>query len=171
MKAPPHRAQGPGVPAATPPSPPPVEKPRKKALLSVLAFLRGFSPSGGSWSRPPSLPGHRSPLSWAPCLSTPGKHCRELKNSLSAANNGATIISRGFFSLLGCPWLPRRAQRALRPGFWALGSRFRACGCFSAPASGSHAIRATCLCALRFEIVRGSQTGAMFPGYLATRHA
>jgi hypothetical protein len=132
-----HRAQGPGVPAATPPSPPPVKKPRKKALLSVLAFLRGFSPSGGSWSRPPSLPGHRSPLSRLPCSSTPEKHCHELKHSLFAANNGATIMMRGFFSLLGCPWPPRRAQRALRPGFWALVSRSQASGCFSASASGA----------------------------------
>jgi len=53
------------------------------------------------------------PLSWARCSSTSGKHCRELKHCPSAANYGATIIMRGFFSLLGCPW--PRAAAAARP--------------------------------------------------------
>ena len=149
LKGTPRGAQGPGVPAATPPAPPPVKKPRKKALLSVLAFLRGFSPSGGSWSRPPSLPGHRSPLSWAQSLSILGKHCCELQHCPFAANNGATIIMRGFFSLLGCPW--PCAARAACPASGFLGFGFQVPGLrvlqcagvwgFAFWATSSHALR------------------------------
>jgi hypothetical protein len=105
----------------------------KKSPSGVLAFfLRGFSPSGGSWSRPPSLPGHRSPSPRAPYSSTPGKPRPELKHSPFAANNGATIIIRGFFSLLGCPW--SCAARAACPASgaavsWVLGPGFGVLQC------------------------------------------
>lgn len=109
----------------------------------MLAFLRGLSPSGGSWSRPPALAGHCSPLSRALCRSTPERHCPETKASpLRSKQRGDQVFAR-FFSLLGCPWSPavlRDANRqpcvnATSPGLCVQAWGFRASR-LSAPLPG-----------------------------------
>ena len=57
-----HRAQGPGVPAATPPAPPPGKKPRKKARQVCWLFCAVFLPpvARGRGRRP--YPGIAAPF-------------------------------------------------------------------------------------------------------------
>ncbi len=137
MEGTPRGAQGPGVPAATPPAPPPGKKPRKKACQVCWLFCAVFLPpvARGRGRRP--YPGIA-----APCLGR--NHCLFLESLVVSYNIAPSQQTTGRpllcadFSLCSAARGPvRRAQRALRLGFWALVSRSQACGCFSAPASGA----------------------------------
>ena len=116
-----HRAQGPGVPAATPPAPPPGKKPRKKARQVCWLFCAVFLPpvARGRGRRP--YPGIA-----APCLGR--NHCLFLESLVVSYNIAPSQQTTGRpllcadFSLCSAARGPvRRAQRALRPGLRGLG--------------------------------------------------
>ena len=89
----------------------------------MLAFLRGFSPSGGSWSRPPALPGRGCPFSRAYCFLRFGKVLSWAESpSLRRNERGDQIFAR-IFLFARLPVVPGRRQPQASPcGFMGLGA-------------------------------------------------
>jgi hypothetical protein len=133
LRSTPHRAQGPGVPAATPPSPPPVKNPRKKARQVCWLFCAVFLPpvARGRGRRP--YPGIA-----APCLGR--NHCLFLESIVVSYNIAPSQQTTGRpllcadFSLCSAARGPRSARsvpwaRVLEPcvpgsGLWGAALRW-----------------------------------------------